>query len=247
MPISYQGCTSARPAKRLFFLSLDEGSQAPERRRWLSSVLMTQHPLNASRKTYSIAMQEKHTKGLFFPVRFHRKLYHSAFMGRKTSIFSASQFFPRPLTAAVITCSPLPLSPWLAEAKRKKNVSAQFQLFSASRNTHKSHVSLMPRFPVQTHCSSPCPCLAAWIPWVPHCLHSTWGRGQCDHALSLPKPPLIPAHSSPMLNSHPHPSEPGEELQEATAPSSHFHTFSCLLQCPWHGAMGCHGMPHTAR
>lgn len=88
MSTSYQGCNSAKPAKRLFFLSLYEGSQAPER--FLSPVnpvLMIQHPLNASTKTYSIGMQEKYKKGVFFMVSFHRKLYHSAFIGKRCLFF----------------------------------------------------------------------------------------------------------------------------------------------------------------
>lgn len=94
-------------------------------------------------------------KGLFSMVRSHRRLYHSAFIG-KNVYFSCISVLPKTFDCSShhITCSPLSLSPWVVEAKRKKKVSAQSQVTSASRNTHRSQVSVIPKFPVQTHCSS---------------------------------------------------------------------------------------------
>lgn len=112
-------------------------------------------------------MQEKHNKGLFLMVRFHRKLYHSAFIG-KTVCFSCISVLPKTFDCSSHHLqSTHCLSPWVAEAKRKENVSAQSQLISASRNTHESRLS-HPQIP----CTKPllflhCPCLAVWIPWVP--------------------------------------------------------------------------------
>lgn len=138
------------------------------------------------------------------------------------------------------------LSPWVAEAKRKKNVLVQFQLISASRNTHKSHISLICKIPVHALQYGYLDSLTASIP-----------SGESLGALSLPKPHLTSAQSSPMLNSHTLPSEPGEKLQEATAPPSHFCSafqLPPLLPLRWdamgcHGihAMGCLGMPCTTR
>lgn len=172
---------------------------------------MTQHLLNANRKIHPVGMQEKHNKGLFLMVRFHRKLYHSAFIG-KTVCFSCISVLPKTFDCSSHHLqSTHCLSPWVAEAKRKENVSAQSQLISASRNTHESRLS-HPQIPcTKPLLFLPCPCLAVWIPWVPPCTHSIWGRLWCDHGLSLPKPHLTPAQSSPMPNSHPLPSDPGEK------------------------------------
>lgn len=107
-------------------------------------------------------MEEKHNRVIFHG-QVSQKTSPFSIYRKKMSIFPASQFFPRPLTVAVITYSPLTLSQWVIEAKRKKNVSVQPQLISANRNTHQSHIS-HPQIP----CTNPllfllCACLAVWI------------------------------------------------------------------------------------
>lgn len=108
-----------------------------------------------SEKYTPLVCWKKCNKGLFSMVTSHRRFYHSAFIGKHV-YFSCISVLPKTFDCSSyhITCSPLTFSPWVVEAKRKKEVSTQSQVASATRNTHRSQVSLIPKFPVQTHCSS---------------------------------------------------------------------------------------------
>lgn len=209
---------------------------------------MTRHPLNANRKIYPIGMQEKHNKGLFFMVRFHRN-FTIRHLQEKMSVFPASQFFPRPLAAAVITYSPLTVSPWVAEAKRRKNVSAQSQLISASRNTHKRHISLIPEFPVQTHCSSS-PVHALQYEHVESLTVSIPSGENFSVTMPClyPNPPDL-CSELPHAEQHSIPRGTKREAVGSHCPIFSFtQRFSCLLHCPWGGmpwdATGCLATHH---
>lgn len=87
-------------------------------------------------------MQEKHNKVLFFLVRFSQLLLKQKFTIqhlKETKVyFPAPQFFPRPLTTAVIMCGLLSFS---IGCWGKKRVSAQSQLNkNTSGNSHLPHI-----------------------------------------------------------------------------------------------------------
>lgn len=91
-------------------------------------------------------MREKPNKVLFFLVRFSRFLLEENFAvqhSQDTKVyFPASQFFPRPLTAAVITCGPLP-SPRGGRGKEKGARLSPVPTQQCEREQQpKSHLSL---------------------------------------------------------------------------------------------------------
>lgn len=97
-------------------------------------------------------MQEKHNRVIFHGQVSQKTSPFSIY--RKKCLFflhfNSSQDLW--LQQSSPTVHSLLLHGWLRQ--REKNVSAQSQLISASRNIHKSHVSLIPKLPVQTHCYS---------------------------------------------------------------------------------------------
>lgn len=102
---------------------------------------MTQHPLNANR-IYPIGMQEKYNKGFFFMVGFHRKPYHSAFIG-KSVCFSCISVLPK-----ISDCSSHHLQStvflhgWLRE--REKRMSQPSPNSSVQAGTRTRVTSLSP-------------------------------------------------------------------------------------------------------
>lgn len=117
-------------------------------------------------------------------------------MGNKSSVFlhfSSSQDLWPQQSSLVIHW----LSPWVAGGSWKKCVWAWNQCINArGSNSHKSHLSSTPNAHVQIHGLS-CPCLAARIFWVPHCIHFSQEKLWYDHPLTLHKTHLTSTYSFP--------------------------------------------------
>lgn len=204
-------------------------------------------------KLTPLACRENITRYWVFWSGFHsyswRKTLPFSIYSKQKCIFlylGASQDLWLQQSSPAVHC----LSPWVAETRRKKCVSAQSQFINASGNTpHRSHLSLITNSHIQNHlCSSPAHALQCRY------FGSLTASTPVEEDFGVTIPDLYPKPIWPVLRASPcgqsdgQPPTPREARGEAArSHSSHLPAFGQRSSLPPPRRMGCRGLPRHTR